>query len=121
MATYEVLPRLKKIFFDSGVTDELLYLNFPSERKLPSGYVVLWFGKAVQQSVYKEFRIVHEGLLRVVFNQELKVCEMWPMWVILNTDLYIADATMLDFKANYEDFPSGFMIDNILGVLCATS
>lgn len=73
VATYEVLPRLKKIFFDSGVTDELLYLNFPSERQLPSGYAVLWFGKAVQQSVYKEFRIVHEGLLRVVFNQELKI------------------------------------------------
>ena len=118
VATYEVLPRLKKMNFDSGVTDELLYIDFPSEKKLPSGYVVLWFGKAVQQSVYKEFRIVHEGLLRVVFNPELKVC---GLLVILIMHLYIADATLLYFSANYKDFPSGIVIDDILGVLCATS
>lgn len=34
---------------------------------------MLVFRKAVQESVYKDFRVVHEGQLRVIFTQELKI------------------------------------------------
>ncbi|GAB4834339.1 hypothetical protein Ancab_032593 [Ancistrocladus abbreviatus] len=72
-ATFEVLPRLHKIYFDSGVVDELLYLDVPNESNLPSGFMMLQYSKAVQESVYKHFRVVHEGQLCVVFTQELKI------------------------------------------------
>lgn len=71
-ATYAVLPRIIQVYFES-VVDELLYLDLPVERTLPSGCMVLWFGKAVQESIYKHFRVVHEGQLRIVFTPELKV------------------------------------------------
>ncbi|CAN0841465.1 Probable transcriptional regulator SLK2 [Linum grandiflorum] len=72
-ATYEVLPRLNKIQFETGVTDELLYLDFPQERRLPSGSMVLEYGKAVHKTVYNQFHVVREGKLRIIFTRDLKI------------------------------------------------
>ncbi|CAN1332906.1 Probable transcriptional regulator SLK1 [Linum perenne] len=72
-ATFEVLPRLNKIQFETGVTDELLFLDFPQERRLPSGLMVLEYGKAVHETVYNQFNVVREGKLRIIFTQDLKV------------------------------------------------
>ncbi|CAL1401158.1 unnamed protein product [Linum trigynum] len=72
-ATFEVLPRLNKIQFETGVTDELLFLEMPRECRLPSGSMVLEYGKAVHETVYNQFHIVREGKLRIVFTPNLKI------------------------------------------------
>ncbi|KAL9251529.1 putative transcriptional regulator SLK2 [Drosera capensis] len=72
-ATYEVLPRLNEIKFSSGVLDELLFLDWPRERRFSSGMMVLDYGKAVQESVYEQLRIIREGQLRIIFTQDLKI------------------------------------------------
>lgn len=69
----EVLPRLSKLTFESGVIEEILFLEIPHGYKSPSGLMVLEYGRAVQESVYEQLRVVHEGQLRVVFNQDFKV------------------------------------------------
>lgn len=72
-ATFEVLPRLNEIKFGSGVIDELLFLDLPRECRFPSGIMMLEYGKAVQESVYEQLRVVREGQLRIVFTHDLKV------------------------------------------------
>ncbi|KAA8521978.1 hypothetical protein F0562_012708 [Nyssa sinensis] len=72
-AIFEILPRLGKIKFESGVIDELLFLDLPHERRFPSGLMMLEYGKAVQESVYQQFRVVREGKLRIIFSHELKI------------------------------------------------
>ncbi|GAB2265249.1 hypothetical protein Dimus_000318 [Dionaea muscipula] len=72
-ATYEVLPRLNEIKFSSGVLDEILFLDWPRERRYPSGMMILEYAKAVQESVYEQLRIVREGQLRILFTQDLKI------------------------------------------------
>ncbi|KAL9253646.1 putative transcriptional regulator SLK2 [Drosera capensis] len=72
-ATYEVLPRLNELKFNSGVLDELLFLDWPRERRLPSGFMILEYGKAVQESIYEQLRVVREGQLRIIFTQDLKI------------------------------------------------
>ncbi|KAJ4954237.1 hypothetical protein NE237_011020 [Protea cynaroides] len=72
-ATFEVLPRLNKIKFDSGVIDELLYVDLPRECRFPSGLLMLEYGKAVQESVYEQLRVVREGQLRIIFTSDLKI------------------------------------------------
>ncbi|CAM8944805.1 unnamed protein product [Rhodiola kirilowii] len=72
-ATVEVIPRLNEIKFSSGVIDELLFLDYPHERRLPSGIMVLEYEKAVQETVYEQLRVVREGRLRIRFTQELKI------------------------------------------------
>ncbi|KAF8379426.1 hypothetical protein HHK36_028861 [Tetracentron sinense] len=72
-ATYEVLPRLSKIKFDSGVIDELLFVDLPRECRFPSGVMMLEYGKAVQESVYEKLRVVREGQLRIIFTHDLKI------------------------------------------------
>lgn len=72
-ATSEVLPRLNEIKFGSGVIDELLFLDLPRECRFPSGIMMLEYGKAVQESVYEQLRVVREGQLRIIFTQDLKV------------------------------------------------
>ncbi|KAM7266654.1 hypothetical protein ACFE04_004551 [Oxalis oulophora] len=72
-ATYEVLPRLNQIKYGSGVIDELLFLDLPRECRFPSGIMMLDYGKAVQESVYEQLRVVHEGQLRIVFTPDLKI------------------------------------------------
>nr|DAD18794.1 TPA_asm: hypothetical protein HUJ06_020257 [Nelumbo nucifera] len=72
-ATYEVLPRLNKIKFDSGVIEELLFVDLPRECRFPSGIMILEYGKAVQESVYEQLRVVREGQLRIMFTPDLKI------------------------------------------------
>ncbi|OWM75639.1 probable transcriptional regulator SLK2 isoform X2 [Punica granatum] len=72
-ATFEVLPRLNEIKFGSGVIDELLFLDLPKEYRFPSGIMVLEYGKAVQESVYEQLRVVREGQLRIIFAHDLKI------------------------------------------------
>lgn len=72
-ATYEVLPRLNEIKFGSGVIDELLFVDWPRERRFPSGIMILEYAKAIQESVYEQLRVVREGQLRIIFTQELKI------------------------------------------------
>ncbi|XWS48971.1 hypothetical protein CRYUN_Cryun13aG0123300 [Craigia yunnanensis] len=71
--TSEVLPRLNKVSFESGVIDEILFLNMPCERRFPSGLMMLEYEKAVQESVYERLRVVHEGKLRIIFTYDLKI------------------------------------------------
>ncbi|KAG8374857.1 hypothetical protein BUALT_Bualt10G0039200 [Buddleja alternifolia] len=71
-ATFEAIPRLFKIKFESGMLDEILFLELPRACKIPSG-LVLEYQKAVQESVYENFRVVHEGKLRIVFRHDLKI------------------------------------------------
>ncbi|XP_050220676.1 probable transcriptional regulator SLK2 [Mercurialis annua] len=72
-ATFEVLPRLDEIKFGSGVIDELLFLDLPRECRFPSGVMMLEYGKAVQESVYEQLRVVREGQLRIIFTHDLKI------------------------------------------------
>ncbi|CAA2956423.1 Hypothetical predicted protein [Olea europaea subsp. europaea] len=72
-ATFEVLPRLNEIKFSSGVIDEILFLDLPSECRLPSGMMMVEYSKAVQESIYEQLRVVHEGQLRIIFTPELKI------------------------------------------------
>lgn len=72
-ATVEVFPRLNQIEFDSGVVDELLFVDMPRECRFPSGIMMLEYGKAVQESVYQQFRVVREGQLRIIFTPDLKI------------------------------------------------
>lgn len=72
-ATFEVLPRLSKIKFDSGVCDELLFLDMPHECRLASGIMLLEYAKAVEESVYEHLHVVREGQLRVTFAPDLKI------------------------------------------------
>lgn len=70
---YETLPRLFKTKFESSILDEVLFLGWPREHRFPSGLLMLEYGKVVQESIYENFRIVHEGILRVIFRPDLKV------------------------------------------------
>lgn len=72
-ATFEILPRLNEIKFGSGVIDELLFLDSPHECRFPSGIMMLEYGKAVQESVYEQLRVVREGQLRIIFTHDLKI------------------------------------------------
>ncbi|KAI3800154.1 hypothetical protein L1987_35464 [Smallanthus sonchifolius] len=72
-ASFEVLPRLNEIKFGSGVIDELWFLDLPRECRFPSGIMMLEYGKAIQESVYEQFHVVHEGRLKVIFTPDLKI------------------------------------------------
>ncbi|XP_057476510.1 probable transcriptional regulator SLK2 [Actinidia eriantha] len=72
-ATFEVLPRLNEIKFGSGVIDELLFLDLPRECRFTTGVMMLEYGKAVQESVYEQLRVVREGQLRIIFTPDLKI------------------------------------------------
>nr|APA20139.1 SEUSS-like 2 [Populus tomentosa] len=72
-ATFEVLPRLNNIQFDSGVINELLFLECPLEFTLPSGLMVLEYGKVVHETLYDQLHVVREGKLRIIFAHNLKI------------------------------------------------
>ncbi|CAN0891656.1 Probable transcriptional regulator SLK2 [Linum grandiflorum] len=85
-ATYDVLPRLNEIKFGSGVIDELLFFDLPRESRLPSGLLMLEYGKTVQESVYEQLRVVREGQLRVIFTHDLKILS-WDFCVRRHEEL----------------------------------
>lgn len=72
-ATFEVLPRLNKVKFDSGVIDELLFLDMPRECRLNSGILMLEYGRVTQESVFEKLRVIREGQLRISFTPDLKI------------------------------------------------
>ncbi|KAG2615204.1 hypothetical protein PVAP13_3NG070800 [Panicum virgatum] len=71
--TVEVLPRLCQIKYASGTLEELLYVDMPRESQNSCGQIVLDYTKAIQESVFEQLRVVREGHLRIVFNQDLKI------------------------------------------------
>ncbi|KAF8026517.1 hypothetical protein BT93_F3106 [Corymbia citriodora subsp. variegata] len=73
-ATFEVLPRLYKIKYESGTLEELLYVDMPREQENSSGQIVLDYAKAIQESVFEQLRVVRDGQLRIVFSPDLKIC-----------------------------------------------
>ncbi|KAJ8771681.1 hypothetical protein K2173_026858 [Erythroxylum novogranatense] len=73
-ATYEVLPRLFKIKYESGTLEELLYVDMPREYQNSTGQIVLDYAKAIQESVFEQLRVVRDGQLRIVFSPDLKIC-----------------------------------------------
>nr|GEW35210.1 hypothetical protein [Tanacetum cinerariifolium] len=72
-ATFEVLPRLNEIKFSSGVIDERWCLGLPRECRFNSEITMVEYEKAVQQSVYEQLQVVHEGRLKVFFTRDLKI------------------------------------------------
>ena len=48
-------------------------MDLPRECRFPSGIMMLEYGKAVQESVYEQLRVVREGQLRIIFAQDLKI------------------------------------------------
>ncbi|XP_024520157.1 transcriptional corepressor SEUSS [Selaginella moellendorffii] len=71
----DVLPRLFKIKYDSGLLDELLFLDVATEKySVPSGKVVLEYARAVHESVFLELRVIRHGKLRITFNSQFKIC-----------------------------------------------
>ncbi|KAK3118525.1 hypothetical protein QOZ80_9BG0700820 [Eleusine coracana subsp. coracana] len=71
--TVEVLPRLCQIKYASGTLEELLYIDMPRESQNASGQIILDYTKAIQESVFEQLRVVREGHLRIVFNQDFKI------------------------------------------------
>ncbi|XP_015165729.1 transcriptional corepressor SEUSS-like [Solanum tuberosum] len=69
----EVLPRLCKLKYETGMLDELLYMDIPEESYTPSGHIVLNYPKVTEQTVYEAGRVVREGRLRIVFSADLKI------------------------------------------------
>lgn len=53
--------------------DELLFPGMAQESRFTNGMMMLECGKAILESVYKHFRVVQEGYLRIIFTPELKV------------------------------------------------
>ncbi|KAK7853582.1 transcriptional corepressor seuss [Quercus suber] len=75
--TVEVLPRLFKIKYDSGTSQELLFVDMPHEYENTSGQIVLEYAKAIQESVFEQLRVVWDGQLRLIFSPDLKVIFSW--------------------------------------------
>ncbi|KAJ7557490.1 hypothetical protein O6H91_05G128700 [Diphasiastrum complanatum] len=70
----DVLPRLFKIKYESGLLEEMLFLDFAEERYiLSSGKIVLEYSKAVHESIFSDLRVVRYGKLRVTFSPSLKI------------------------------------------------
>ncbi len=59
--------------YDSGIIEELLFVDLPNEYCLSSGQLVLEYGKAIQESVFQQLRVVRDGQLRIIFSADLKV------------------------------------------------
>ncbi|XP_050230685.1 transcriptional corepressor SEUSS-like isoform X2 [Mercurialis annua] len=72
-ANVEVLPRLLQIKYESPTLEELLYVDLPHESHNSSGQIVLRYGNARQEGVYKNRRILRDGQLRIVFSPDLKI------------------------------------------------
>ncbi|QHO28023.1 hypothetical protein HN51_024932 [Arachis hypogaea] len=79
-ACFDVLPRLLKVKYESGLLEERLFTDIPGEFRDPSGYIVLVCKKARRESLFDKFRVVHEGSIRIVFSPYIKICS-WEFCV----------------------------------------
>jgi hypothetical protein len=123
--TVEVLPRLCKIKYDSGITEELLFVDLPNEYCLSSGQLVLEYGKAIQESVFQQLRVVRDGQLRIIFSADLKIMswefcarsheELLPRRLIIpQVNITCALELLLNFSATMETtFPGIRRILNV--------
>ncbi len=82
--TVEVLPRLCKIKYDSGISEELLFVDLANEYRLSSGQLVLEYEKAIQESVFDQLRVVRNGQLRIIFSPDLKVIIFFSLFLQLH-------------------------------------
>lgn len=80
-----MLPALSTVGYETGILQELLYVDIPSEHQTVSGEIALHYDKATAELVYQNLRVVHDGHLCVVFTPNLKVrltklivCNFWP-------------------------------------------
>eukprot|EP00850_Spirogloea_muscicola_P000082 SM000001S04484 [mRNA] locus=s1:429865:433832:- [translate_table: standard] len=85
--TVEVLPRLFKIKYDSGIFEELLFVDVPTEYTLPLGGTVLEYGRAIQESVFEALRVVRTGKLRVKFSPDCKIVS-WEFCTVKHEELF---------------------------------
>ncbi|KAK4416704.1 Transcriptional corepressor SEUSS [Sesamum alatum] len=70
----ELLPRLHKVKYDTGASEEHLHIESSNEHQGACGRIFLHYPKAAEESVYDQVRIVRYGQLRVVFSPDLKIC-----------------------------------------------
>ncbi|CAH9144365.1 unnamed protein product [Cuscuta epithymum] len=114
---YEALPSLFKAKFESGMVDEIMFLGLPEEHIFPSGLIMLEYGRVVQESIYENFRIVHEGKLRVIFRDDLKIV-LWEFCVLCHEEFlerrlisrqvngFVEAAQIYSSIENFEDMKS---------------
>lgn len=110
-AIVEVLPRLFKIKYESGILEELLYVDMPHEYQNSSGQIVLDYAKAIQESVFEHLRVVRDGQLRIVFTPDLKVstCKL---------KIYIVHFCHIHLIYPDMSFSPILVSDTLMGVLC---
>jgi len=60
----------------------------PREMRFASGAMMLEYGKAVQESVYEQLRVVREGQLRIIFTQDLKVTKLLFVKYIFHLNIF---------------------------------
>ncbi|KAL0332667.1 UNVERIFIED_CONTAM: Transcriptional corepressor SEUSS [Sesamum calycinum] len=96
----ELLPRLHKVKYDTGVSEEHMHIESPNEYQGACGQIFLHHPKAAEESVHDQVRIVRYGQLRVIFSPDLKIflefCtqnheEYIPRSSFLRADLCIFD------------------------------
>ena len=70
---WKFLPRICKIKYDSGTLEELMYVDMPRKYPTPSDHTMLEDGKAIQESVFEQLRVVHDGQVSIVFPSYLNI------------------------------------------------
>ncbi|KAL0378257.1 UNVERIFIED_CONTAM: Transcriptional corepressor SEUSS [Sesamum radiatum] len=89
----ELLPRLHKVKYDTGVSEEHLHIESPTEHEGACGQIFLHYPKAAEESVHDQVRIVHYGQLRVIFSPDLKICS-WE-FCTQNHEEYIPRSSLI--------------------------
>eukprot|EP00898_Chlorokybus_atmophyticus_P000965 jgi/Chlat1/186/Chrsp1S03261 len=69
----DVLPRLFKVKYDSGVREEIMFLEMCNEIIPRPGVLALECQRVVMESVLDSLRVVRYGQLRVFFTMQLKI------------------------------------------------
>ncbi|KAG8391761.1 hypothetical protein BUALT_Bualt01G0220600 [Buddleja alternifolia] len=73
-ANKEFLPLVFKFKFDNGVMKEKLDLSESAMITIsPKGKIMLEYGKAVRQIIYRDFAVSQQGKLHVIFTEDMKI------------------------------------------------
>ncbi|WOG82109.1 hypothetical protein DCAR_0101271 [Daucus carota subsp. sativus] len=91
--TAEMLPTLARVGHETGILQELLYVDMPSEHPRLSGEIAVHYNKATVELVYENLRIAHDGHLCVVFTPDQKITS-WD-FCIRNVEQYISGRSLL--------------------------
>ncbi|KAL0449816.1 UNVERIFIED_CONTAM: Transcriptional corepressor SEUSS [Sesamum latifolium] len=89
----ELLPRLHKVKYDTGVSEEHLHIESPNEHQGACGQIFLHYPKAAEESVHDQVRIVRYGQLHVIFSPDLKICS-WE-FCTQNHEEYIPRSSLI--------------------------